>query len=857
METVNSNLEFQSNIQPVVDNKWETFHKKVMDPFALEIMQKQHLHLTGKQIDQIHYAAEHCAYAFEDDYPWGTIRLSDGSERPVCKCLRVTCQLFPKCRPDFNKEELEIFEENKRHSSKILEFSRKRTEEQTVIKDQENKPELKPETVQKSQPLPEIQTQPIATSKVPESRKTESVKSITASYSEPQKPDMPAGLTRPHANGQIKYAAPQKKAVDKQTDETAAPRTEKAGFHSFVVVNQSELIDAPVTARTIVNAGPGTGKTWAIIEKIIKLVNSEEVDPENIMILCFSRAAVEVVEQRLQQAADKGRLGYEYHSILIRTFDSFASFVISWVIDNCQELLPPNYSFEGQDYDARIKTALGIMRQKKDLVEQFEHLIVDEVQDLVGCRAEMVLQLLRILPEDCGFTLLGDACQALYDWQANENPALVSSDKFYAELFKDWPQAKYWTFRENHRQEGTLSQLAVPYRDAILTGDAPSRNKTAVSILNQISDSGINIQRITAESIAPFLQGGTLGILTRTNGQALKISELLRNADIDHVVQRSADQTDLNPWIADVFCEYPNETVNEAMFAPYFFKATGFSDAEKERDAWLALVSTQYGEGQSRYSVEKLLEGILRNGKAKELFVANDVDARITVSNIHRAKGREFDSVLVLGEVLKLQDSEKDDVQEHKVRYVAITRPKKKLADLKMGQQYIYIDRSTRRCFQANFSKYRKGRKYLAHIEVGLAGDVDIRSFAESEKNQAFIKEKLRPGTRVKLIKCPADSTAWVQYRIVLEENENVAIGRTGKSFAIGIKRAIQRLWETSDDIPQKYYPNILGDVYIGNKMTCISSSGIGLEGAKAFGRMAVWRGFSLSGLAKYEKDVY
>lgn len=39
------------------------------------------------------------------------------------------------------------------------------------------------------------------------------------------------------------------------------------------------------------------------------------------MILCFSRAAVEVVEERLQQAADAGRIGYEYHSILIRTFD--------------------------------------------------------------------------------------------------------------------------------------------------------------------------------------------------------------------------------------------------------------------------------------------------------------------------------------------------------------------------------------------------------------------------------------------------------------------------------------------------------------------------------------------------------
>ena len=856
MEAVTSNLEFRSNLQPIFDDKWSEVHKMIMDPFALEIMQKQHLFLSEKQRNQIQYASEHCSYAYKDDYPWGTIRLEDGSEVPVCKCLRVTCHHFATCRPDFKQDELEIFEENRNYASRVLEFSTKRDEEQAAVEAKKDK-----DTEADQTPKPELIVQPV----IPVTSEPEKAKPITAepahdvpgNRAEPQKAEPATAISQQKPEEtRVKPSATLVELPVEHEEPSEAQQPEEVGFSSFVAVDQSALVEAPVQARAVINAGPGTGKTWTIIEKIIRLINSQEVNPENIMILCFSRAAVEVVEQRLQQAADAGRLGYEYHSILIRTFDSFATFVIAWVLENCPELLP-GYSFEGQDYDARIMTANSIMKQKKDLVEQFEHLIVDEVQDLVGCRAEMVLELLRILPDSCGFTLLGDACQALYDWQANDNPAVLSSEGFYAELFRDWPRAKYWTFEENHRQEGALAHLSVPYRDAILTGDSDSRNRIVARILEQISDSGINIQRVTTEAIAPFLQGGTLGILTRTNGQALKISELLRNADIDHVVQRSAEQTDLNPWIADVFCEYPNETVNEAMFTPYFIQATGDADMERERNAWNALISTQHGDGQSRYDVEKLLEGILRNGKAKELFVSNEVNARITVSNIHRAKGREFDSVLVLGEVLSPQDNEKDDLQEHKVRYVAITRPKRTLADLEMKPQFIFIDRSTRRCFQANFSKYKRGQRYLSHIEVGLAGDVDIRSFAEDFQVQNYISKELKPGTRVKLIKCSEDAFAWVQYKIVLEENENIIIGRTGKGFAVGLKRAIQRIKETSYDIPRSAYPNILGDVYVCNKVSCISSSGVGLSGAKSYGHMAIWRGFTLGGLAKYERDLY
>ena len=91
----------------------------------------------------------------------------------------------------------------------------------------------------------------------------------------------------------------------------------------------------------------------------------------------------------------------------VRTFDSFCTYMLAWVQDNHKELLPRHFLLEEYDYDQRIKKATNIFKQKKDMLADYEHIIVDEVQDLVGSRAELVLAMLKGLPETCGFTIFG------------------------------------------------------------------------------------------------------------------------------------------------------------------------------------------------------------------------------------------------------------------------------------------------------------------------------------------------------------------------------------------------------------------------------------------------------------------
>lgn len=69
-------------------------------------------------------------------------------------------------------------------------------------------------------------------------------------------------------------------------------------------------------------------------------------------------------------------------------------------------------------YDNSIVVATRIIRKyKNEVMGGWEHFIVDEIQDLTDVRAKFVLELIKgCLEIGCGFTVLGDSCQSIYDY---------------------------------------------------------------------------------------------------------------------------------------------------------------------------------------------------------------------------------------------------------------------------------------------------------------------------------------------------------------------------------------------------------------------------------------------------------
>ena len=825
MERNVSTLAFRSNLYPVIDSCQSDalFQSKIHDPFSLEILQK-HLkltrrELTGIQAEEYRSASVHCVYANKDDYPWGTISDTDGGEHVVCKCLNIECGSFNRCRPDFDTSELALFEDNKLSKPAIFKFDLK------IQEKIEN----------------DIDIAEAAAKLFGDPKQRSEASEIIEKHEEPIVADpfaLPVRLS----------AVPQ------------PMKTTKVDFHSFTESSQEEIIESLPSDRGIVNAGPGTGKTWTLIEKIIFMVNNELADAENILVLCFSRSAVEVIKARLSAAAETGRIGFEWQDVDVRTFDSFATAMLVWVQDNHPELLRQGFQLEAYDYDARIRTATSIMKKKRDVLEDYEHIIIDEVQDLVSDRAELVLALLQSLPRTCGFTMLGDSCQSLYDYIVAENPNAISSEQFYQRIFNSFPSANYYALTENHRQGDDLGMLSVPYRKAILTGTAQERAHVAAGLFADIPQLSGKLQDLNQAEVMRYIKHGTLGILTRTNGQALQISAWLRNNEIPHVLQRAIDSLALGDWISRLFYSYENETIDEATFIAKHLAVFPEINYEVAKERWAALVSTQHGEAKSRYEISDLLSGLLHNAKEPSLYQSNaDRQHAITVSNIHRAKGKEFDFVIVIDDVIEaMADPENEDILEHKVCYVALTRPKKKLERVGIPEQdkKIYITKNvdqSKRCAKAGIRKTLR----ISHFEVGNDTDLDMRSLANNEDLQQYLRNQMCPGMRLKLIKCPEGMNPYVTYRIVSEDNERITIGYTSELFARELEKAIQHIKKISSPVYFQLYPRVFDDVYVDSITTCVSAMHPFLDGVKTFGGLGVWTGMTITGFAAVDTDTY
>ncbi len=924
-----SEVNFKSNLQPLnKDGEFdEHFYSKVRDPFAIRKLYektKGKYRLSDIQEKEYRQVSLHCSYADEDDYPFGTV-IEDGHERVVCRCINTDCVNFERCRPDFDKQELDVLKENDNSAVVAEAFDDKKSEhlyreedyesekkieadfsttiltehgnhdesnESELINEKDEEPADKQFSMEFIRSLVDKKKSEIREKGFKEFTDTNNYVGIGKYrkniFSMQHRKDggrdcfkVYTSLTFNPLNGDTfdkdgnlksdKYRpniliVRKPENLEKYLNIVLSGEKEEPdimdlgpvivdnsrdvdiSFESFVETTQQSVIESEPYKRTIVNAGPGTGKTWTLIEKIKYMLSEQEVDPENILVLCFSRAAVEVIKSRLEKAAKNEELPLNWHLVDVRTFDSFATYLIAWVLDEKAELLPEEFSLESADYDSRIRIATSIIDRFEGIFEDYEHIIVDEVQDLVGVRAGLVLSILKALPEKCGFTLLGDSCQSLYDYLTVKDNHIMSSSDFYNELFSTYKDAEYLSFEHNYRQGDELGNSILPYRKAILSGKKDEMIKAVKELSLDIHESDVNIKHFTEDDAKRYEEQGTVGILTRTNGQALQISEWLRNEDVDHNLQKPSGTQKFAKWISDVLCNTDTDVIDyeefSSIFAYYYAE-----DEETIKSYWYALIGTQRDSTQNHYEIGDLVKGLIQNPKDPLLFRnPDDVEYPITVSNIHRAKGKEFDTVLVLEDVISsMEDDSKSDILENKVCYVALTRPRKNIEKIELKNQYISIMKDeTRRCFKgAGFQHH----KYLSHFEVGIENDVDERSFAASSEIQDFINEELMPGDRIKLIKRDLRNTEKkVIYKIVPEKKESLVLGYTTESFYWNMKKAIQRVFNNYGSIAPKYFPDGFNDIYFDGVTTCVSLNGDRLNGACEIDGAYIWNGIMISG---------
>lgn len=643
-------------------------------------------------------------------------------------------------------------------------------------------------------------------------------------------------------------------------------------FDSFKQVEQEEFIHFPVNARTIVNAGPGRGKTYSLIERITYLVKEENVAPEDILVLCFSRAAVAEVQNRIQGkcAGDEELEGLDWQ---IGTIDSYCWMLTHSDDEQVAENMIPN------SYDAGISNALERLNAGNQEALDYKYIIVDEIQDIISIRARFVLGLVQHLEKGTGFALLGDFCQSIYDFQLKDKENdVVTSSRFFKSLCKISGVDRI-SFLHNYRSDAdsALNKKLDAMRPALINEDADS----AAQQIEDIENSGI-LSSDTLDSIVDSVieeskeeSHKTTGILTWKNVTVTEIAsrfyERMFENDVYYPVhvQRRKDNAYLAGWIGLLFQHYQGDWIDKEKFIDSF--ESFFDDETKQKlnmnlptsCYWDALEQCMIEEdsyGKGHYTVESLLRnvrlkawrfrencGILLSG-----FVPN---SSIIISNVHQAKGREYDQVYLSKNILDISGDPSDETC--RVAYVALSRTRGDVGIL--DEEFDSFPRWHRIDGMGRGYKKNGERRGFrpSQIEFGLYGDIDEAGFAKKEIQQ-YIQKFLPVGTLLQLNKhiTQRDGRRKLGYELAMDGGDSDipdVLGKAGDVFMEDLYAAMSDATRWRAIPSPEDYPRIINNLYVNDLITIIDKDLGQGDGVKKYGNLAIWSGLSLTGIGKCE----
>src|SRR5918995_4831385 len=120
--------------------------------------------------------------------------------------------------------------------------------------------------------------------------------------------------------------------------------------------DQQAVVDHP-GGPLLVLAGPGTGKTTALVESVVERIESRAVAPDRILVLTFSRRAAADLRARIAT-----RLGRTTVTPLVMTFHAFGYALLRRFADRVSPdtdgMAPPIRLLTGPEQEFRVRETL-------------------------------------------------------------------------------------------------------------------------------------------------------------------------------------------------------------------------------------------------------------------------------------------------------------------------------------------------------------------------------------------------------------------------------------------------------------------------------------------------------------------
>ncbi len=251
----------------------------------------------------------------------------------------------------------------------------------------------------------------------------------------------------------------------------------------------------------IVEAGPGTGKTRTLTEKIVHLITKAKVDSDSILALTFTNKAAQEMKQRISKMipGDKPNTNSvftaTFHSFCLMILKEYSSFEFEIADSDIRETLMKQACKDKEikhanadmiiqkekqslntfkalkdktigniwqeyeslllknklvDFEGLILMTVKLLQNDNELLlklqKRFIHIFVDEYQDIN--KAQYVL--IKLMADNGkNLMVIGDPDQSIYGFRGSDN-------KYFKQFAGDFPDSKIITLNKNYRSTQTI-----------------------------------------------------------------------------------------------------------------------------------------------------------------------------------------------------------------------------------------------------------------------------------------------------------------------------------------------------------------------------------------------------------------
>lgn len=418
---------------------------------------------------------------------------------------------------------------------------------------------------------------------------------------------------------------------------------------------QHAIIDDDQSPKSVVVAGPGSGKTMVLVHKLASILMLEDVKHEQLLMLTFSRAAATEFKMRLIELVGNIALRVE-----IKTFHAY-----------CFDLLDKRGTID-KSSNVIADAVEGIETKTIEFSKITKSvLVIDEAQDMTKDEFALVKTLMRV-NDGIRIIAVGDDDQNIYGFRGSDN-----------QYFRDFAlgeASKQYELLTNYRSKKNI----VDFNNQFLT-TIDQRMKSA-SLIPNISEAGqLKIVSYQSNNLAvPLVEDllsskptGTSAILTLRNEDVQQIAWLLKKRGVHPKIVQSDegfslfDLYELRTFLQNLGNRSKSPVIDKDQWNNAKIKfAQKFKTSSNYELCKEILSNFQRVNPLVKYWSD--LEIYIRESKIEDFM--SGAEGKVYVSTIHKAKGKEFDNVSIMLEGFHPKNDE-----DKRLLYVAMTRAKSNL----------------------------------------------------------------------------------------------------------------------------------------------------------------------------------